>query len=89
MAIEKKSIDYAKEAGDIMDLSVAVIAHFKAGKSVSDAAELLDELMVAIAGSDQIDDEWEANREAVFNAVALGSVKIAGALMKKADAPLA
>ena len=59
MAVVKKEVDVAKEAGDVMDFVVAVVKHFKEGKGLSEATELLDELMTAVSGIDEVDDEWE------------------------------
>jgi len=85
MAIEQKSIAIAKEADDVMKLVVEVVKHFRAGKGIKEAAELLDELMAAIAGADQIDDELRANKEAVFNAVLIGASSIVAELLKEKD----
>ena len=83
--IIKKEVEYAKEAGDIMALAVAVVKHFKDGKSVAQATELLDELMIAVNGVDQIDDEWAASKSAVLNAVLLGASEMTEALMAKKE----
>lgn len=81
MAVVKKEVDYAKECGDVMVLVVEVVKHFKAGKGLAEATELLDELMGAISGVDQVDDEWKADKVAVLNAVLVHAGELAGVFM--------
>jgi len=85
MAIEKKELDYAKEAGDVMNLVVEVVKHFKAKKSLGEAAELMDELMAAVSGIDQLDDEWKENRMAVVNAVYCGASELVDVFASKEE----
>ena len=67
--IEKKELDYAKEAGDVVKLLVAIAEHFKMGKSVAESYDLLDEVMAALKGMDQIDDEYEVSKSAVLGTI--------------------
>ena len=85
MAIENKTVVHAKEAGDVMALAVGVVKHFKEGKGLAEAAELLDDLMLAVQGVDQVDDEWKLNKAAVFNAVLLGASELVEVLLHKEE----
>lgn len=85
--MEMKEVKVAKEVKEVMDLVVAVAGHFKAKKGVAEATELLDELMAAIGGIDKVDDEWKADKEAVLNAVLLGSSELVAALLEKSEEP--
>lgn len=84
--IIKMELDYAKEVGEVMDLVVAVVKHFKEGKEVSELANVMGELMAAISGMDEIDDELKESKIAVINAVYFGAADLVDALvLKKAD----
>ena len=87
--IEKKEVDYAKEVGDVMNLVVGLVGHFRAGKSAAEATALLPELLEAVSGMDNIDDELEESKQAVMNAVLLGAAELVNALLVKEDAPVA
>lgn len=64
--IRKVEIEQAKELNDVMDLVVAVIATVK---SKGDYSELLDELIAAIEGVGEIDDEFKENLAVCINTV--------------------
>ena len=82
----QKEVKIAKEADDVMALVVELVKHFRAGKKPAEMTELLDEFVAAVSGADQIDDELEANKEAVINTVLLRAGEIASVLLeKKAD----
>lgn len=65
MAIEKKEVEYAKEIDDVMVLVYEVV---KVIKEKGNYAELVDELVAAVSGADQIKDELKDIR-AVSNSV--------------------
>lgn len=66
MAIVKLEVQKAKEVDEVMNLIVALIKNRKADESL---ASLVDELMTALGGIDQITDELKANRLAVLETV--------------------
>jgi len=85
MAIEKREYDCAKECDDVMKLVVKVVSELKAKKPVAEVATgSLTELMAALSGIDQVDDEWAADRSAVLKTAVLGAVDIVDALTAKA-----
>lgn len=83
MAIEKKEIDFAKELGDVMALLTEIVKHFKAGKKPAELPELLDELVTAVTGIDQLDDELKENQKAAIATVLLGANDIVDIFLKK------
>ena len=83
MAIEKKEIDFAKETDDVMKLVVELV---KTIKEKGDYANLLDELIAAINGIDEVSDEYKSNLKAVINTVQLNVTDIAMIFIKKEDA---
>lgn len=83
MAIEKKEIDFAKETDDVMKLVVELV---KTIKEKGDYANLLDELIEAINGIDEVSAEYKSNLKAVINTVQLNVTDIAMIFIKKEDA---
>lgn len=68
MALEKIEVEVAKESNDVLKLILEAVKLFKAGKSWQDMGELLDELMGAIQGADQIPQEYKDNAGSVYRA---------------------
>lgn len=69
--IEKKELDIAKEADDVMLALIHVIKELKAGQDVmSVASSSLPKLIDAVSGVDQLDDEWKENRAALIGTAA-------------------
>lgn len=66
-----------KESKEVFDAVSAIIAHFKAGKSVTEAAILLPAVLTAVDKVQEVDDEVAANYDAV---AAYGAYSILGAL---------
>lgn len=64
--IIQKEVEYAKETGDVMDLVVEII---KVVKNGGDYESLVDDLIDAISGIEDIPNEAK-NIEAMINAVA-------------------
>ena len=60
-----ETVDYTlkvpKECKEVVDALSAIVAHFKSGKGVSEAALLLPELLNAVAGVDQVLDEVKSD----------------------------
>ena len=81
--IVKKEIDYAKETGEVLVLVKKVVKHFKEGGDIAGATALLPDLMTAVQGVDQIDDEAAANLEAVIATASYHVGEIVGVLIKK------
>jgi hypothetical protein len=59
MGIEKKEIEVAKELADVGTLLVEIV---KVIKKKEEMGGLVDDLVEAINGIDQLDDEFKANR---------------------------
>lgn len=79
------SIDVPKEMNDVRIALVELIEDIKAGKSITDiAAENLPNVMKAVEGFDQLDDE--AKTEQAYDCYGLTASGIAKALMKKKEA---
>lgn len=85
MAITNKTVVYAKEVGDVMDLVVGLVDHFKKGKNVAELTDLLDELTAAVSGVTDISSEYKSNNEAVFNAALLGASKVVALFVNKEE----
>ena len=85
MAIEKKEIEFAKELDDVMVLFVELV---KGIKNKGDYTALLDELIGAINGADDIDDEVKANLKASINTVTLRANDIAEVFYAKKEEPV-
>jgi hypothetical protein len=67
MAVEQRQVMIAKEVDDVALLLVEIVKQVKSGKPVAEmAAGVMDELVQAISGVDQIDDEWKEDRSAVM-----------------------
>lgn len=81
MAVEQKTVMHGKEASDVMAFIVEIVRHFKEGKSLSEITELIDELIEAINGIDQLDDEFKSNRQAVLNSILLGASDLVEVLL--------
>lgn len=77
--IEKKEIEFAKEADDVLALIVRLIETIRGG---NDYALLLPELIAAINGADGIPEEL-ANRRVFINTVGLRFGDIIDAFIKK------
>lgn len=77
--IEKKEINYAKEIGDVLDLIKALVVTIK---TKGDYTALVAPLVTAIAGIDQVDDEFKADIEASINTITIGANGIVWALVK-------
>lgn len=80
MAIEKKEIEYAKEIDDVM---VLVVKTVKTIKEKGDYAALIPELIAAVNGADQMDDEFKANQMVAIKTVNLRAYDIAEIFTKK------
>ncbi len=87
MSIIKKSINYAKEVGDIWVALGKIAKHFKDGKSLKDATVLLPAVMEAVNGADDVDDEYESDPVVVLSTSTYHAGQIAGEmfLVKKPD----
>ena len=72
------TMEVPKESKELMDALSAIIGHFKSGKSVTEAAALLPDVLQAVDGIDKLDDE--AKTEHLDEAVGYGVHKIMGAL---------
>ena len=83
MAVVEKSVLVGKEVDDVMRFVVASVKHFKDGKGVAESVELLDELMSAVTGMDQLDNELAENKSAVYNSVLLGAADLVAVLLEK------
>lgn len=66
MAIQVKSMEYAKEIDDVMALFVEVIKNRKNKESISN---LIDELAAAVGGIEDIDDELAGHRKIALQTI--------------------
>lgn len=82
--IEQKQIDVAKELDEVMLLIVGLVGDIKAKKSPGEiAAGRLGDLMNALGGMDQLDDEMRLNRKAALGVIGLRMGELADALLPK------
>lgn len=82
MAIEKKEVDIAKEVDDVGRLLVELVADIRAKKSVTEiAGENIQNLIDAINGIDQVDDEIKANRKVVMATIGARTGELADAII--------
>lgn len=79
MAIKDKSIKYAKEVDDVLVLVEAAIYNRKNKEQLS---KLLPQLMDAISGIEDIDDEVAEDRGAVLSTIGYRLGTIANAVLK-------
>ncbi len=85
MPIQKKEVSYAKELDDVLALVVHIVQEAKAGKPASEIASgAVAKLIDALAGLDQLDDEFSANRAAVMSTVALRLGDVVDTVLGKA-----
>lgn len=85
MAIVKKEIDYAKEIGDV---GAALEELVRVIKDKAPWNEAMDEVVAAIEGVSDIDDELEADPDAAYRTMGYHSAGMVNKLLKKKeDAP--
>jgi len=72
------SMEVPKESKELIDALEGIIAHFVAGKSVTEAAALLPAVMAAVDGLGKLAEESKS--EHLDEAVGYGVHKIMGAL---------
>jgi hypothetical protein len=84
MSVRIRQVEEAKEIADIGDLQVMLISVVKEGvenkKSIveiiaSVGSRVVEPLITAIQGMDQVDEEWKQNRLSALNAIALAQAK--------------
>jgi len=80
MAIETKQVEYAKEIDDVMNLLVQIVTVLKEKGQVT---SLVDELIVAIDGVDQVDDELSENMQVALQTIGAQVGNLTAALLKK------
>ena len=80
--IESQNLLVAKELKDVAVLLKDIVACIKAK---GDYAKLLPELITAIDGLGQIDDEFKANLEVCFATMGYELLQIPAILMKKVE----
>jgi hypothetical protein len=72
------TMEVPKETKEVFDALEGLILHFKAKKSVTEAAALLPSVLAAVDKIDQLDDE--AKTDKLDESVGYGIHKIMGAL---------
>lgn len=82
--IQSKQIAFAKEVDDVMVLFVQVVQNRKKKEEIS---QLMDELMNALAGIDQVDDELQQNRQVVLQTVGYRTGELVDALLSPSVVP--
>lgn len=78
--IVKKEVDYAKEIGEVVSLSGKLI---KTIKEKGDYAAVLPDLILAVEGVSNIDDEFKSNRQAALATVGYHAGELVDALLPK------
>jgi septation ring formation regulator EzrA len=82
--IEKREVEVAKEIDDVGILIVSLVTDIKAGKDpVSIGQENLDELMAAIKGIDQVDEEIADNLKIALSTIGARAGELAYAIIGK------
>lgn len=66
MAVQTKNVEYSKEIDDCMVLFCEIVRN---RKNKEDLTSLMDELMNALAGVDQVDDEVAQSRKVAFQTI--------------------
>ena len=80
--IQTKTVEYAKEVDDVAVLLVNIVRQARAGKGVSEIASgAVTDLVNALAGIDQLDDEAETNRKVVLQTIGYRSGELADAIL--------
>lgn len=86
--ITKVETTISKDVDDIFALLMEIIRLRKAGKGPMEIASgALDELMEAIDGIGNIDDDWKEDMAAVMRTGAIRAADIAALLMEKPAEP--
>lgn len=83
--ISTRSVSYAKEVDDVMVLMVAVV---KNRKNKEDLSKLMGDLMTAIVGIEQVDDELVANRLATVETIGYRMGDLVDAFLPPAVVPV-
>jgi hypothetical protein len=84
MALVSKEIQVPKELEEVLVLVRGLVADLKNKKPVAElAAGALPNLLSAVDGIDQLDDEWVAHQDAFLKAGALFGVEVVSALLAK------
>ncbi len=78
MAIQKKEVEYAKEADDVMALFIETVKNRKQGKPVT---ELFDELMAAIGGIEEVPAEAAEHRKVLLQTIGFRTGELADAFL--------
>lgn len=82
MALVKKEVEIAKELDDVMALVVELVKDIKAGKGAAElASENIGNLMTAVSGIDQVQDELKLNKQAAVQGVALRVAELVSVLL--------
>lgn len=82
MAIERREVMYADQLDDVMLLVVEMI---RVIKEKGDYSSLVDDLVKAISGIEEIPQEFKANKEAFVNTVLLRASEIAFMFVKEEE----
>jgi phosphoglycerate dehydrogenase-like enzyme len=80
--IAKKEVEYAKEIDDVMVMIIELVKDLKAKKGVAElAAENLPNLMNAMSGLDQLDEELAASKSVAMSTIGFRVGELAGELV--------
>ncbi len=89
MAIKKREIEYAEEVDEVGLAVAELIRDIRAKKPIAAiAAENLTNVVKAVEGAEQVDDELEANRRVALQTMGYRTGDMVDALLKPA-APVA
>lgn len=83
--IKERTVMYAKELDDVMVLIVELV---KVIKNKGDYTELMDELINAINGIDEIDEEYKENLIVAIQTITHRTAEIADVFIKKEEKPV-
>jgi len=81
MAIEKREMEIAKELDDVGALIVELV---KTIKNKGDLTENIGELIQAINGVDEVDDEMAANRKVAMQTIGARVLELVDVFLPKA-----
>lgn len=85
MAVLKKEVEYAKEIDDCLVLFCEAVRN---RKNKEDLTNLMDELMNALGGIDQVDDEVTLARKVAFQTIGYRTGELAEAFLPAQSIPL-
>jgi hypothetical protein len=86
MSKQMKTVEYSKEIDDVMGLFVAIVDN---RKKKEELAKLFDELLEAVTGIGEIDDEFMVDRKVALQTIGYRTGELVDAFLPaKAEKPI-